>query len=276
MNPVLKSSKLVIFDLDGTLYEGTDHFDYYANHLKQNVPQSQQLDFWRDYTAMKDGHHPVQIGKGYDVKRDYILTIDPMTISVQSVQTWDGSYVPVEEWETLYSDPVSFDFETIIAVGDGWWYPFVTAKHYGVEDCYASYVATKEYMVTDEFELTPLPGLREGLIELKATKEIVLVTNSDREDVQRLLHELHLHDVFNHIITSAKKPTRTTDIFKEVVHQYEVDMSQVVSVGDNFMNEIAQALTLGMQGIYIHPQRASEVAHDHLTVIRSVVELFKN
>ncbi|MDT8859569.1 HAD family hydrolase [Alkalihalobacillus sp. MEB130] len=271
---MLANYKLVIFDLDGTLYEGTDHFDYYAEKLKAKVDQKNHDDFTSEYEKMKKGKHIVSIGKAYDVKQDLVLTVDPMTLMVSEAHRWDGECVPEEEISVLYPETLEFNFKDMIAIGDGWWLPFVTAKHYGVEDCYPSYVATKEYMVTDQFTLEKLEGLREGLTQLKQDTQTVLVTNSDKDDVGRLLQELDLTDVFDHVVTSAQKPAQTTAIFKELLQQYEVDAAETVSIGDNFINEIAPALLLGMKGYYINPHDF-KMDHHSLTVIPSVTACFQ-
>ncbi|GAE26321.1 hypothetical protein JCM9140_2371 [Halalkalibacter wakoensis JCM 9140] len=270
---MLSNYKLVIFDLDGTLYEGTDHFDYYAEKLKENVKTEYKAAFTNEYVEMKNGNHIVSIGKAYDVKRDLVLTIDPMTLMVTTAHKWDGTEVSPEETTKWYPATLEFNFKDMIAIGDGWWLPFVTAKHFGVEDCYPSYLATKEYMVTDQFTLDQLPGLKEGLKELKEQTQMVLVTNSDSEDVGRLLQELDLQGVFEHIVTSAQKPSRTTMIFEELLKQYNIKAEDAVSVGDNFINEIAPALLLGMKGYYINPHDF-KMNHGLLTVIPSVTKCF--
>ncbi|MFN7251687.1 MAG: HAD family hydrolase [Anaerobacillus sp.] len=273
MELMFKEGKLFIFDLDGTLYEGTDHFDYYAKRLLLDVAIENKQAFLRDYEMMKSGNHPIKIGKAYDVIRDTVLTLDPFTLKVVKVETWHGEVWPDEQSLEVYSEHLSFDFEKMIAIGDGWWLPFVAAKHYGVQNCHDRYVETKEYMVTEQFRLEPIKGVREGLLKLKATKKIVLVTNSDIDDVGRLLKELNLDGVFEHIITSAKKPSKTEELFKHLVEQYEVDPKEVVSVGDNFINEIAPALLMGMNGIYIDPLE-NQLTHKQLKVVRSLGECF--
>lgn len=266
--------KLVVFDLDGTLYEGTSHFDYYANHLKQKVDKKDRSEFQLDYEAMKAGNHVVQIGKAYDVENDAVLTIDPMTLRVVEAHTWDGEKFEDKSVEETYPGELSFNFDNMIAIGDGWWYPFVCAKHYGVEDCYSSYTATKEYMVSDDFTLEPLTGLRDHLIKLNKATQTVVMTNSDREDVGRLFYELGLEGIFDHIIPSANKPSSTSEQLQHLLTQYEVKPEEAVSVGDNFINEIAPAVLLGMDAVYIHPQMP-EVDLERVKVVSSVVDLFK-
>lgn len=273
MEQMLNNNQLFIFDLDGTLYEGTDHFDYYAERLLLDVAEENKEAFKRDYEKMKAGKHPVKIGKGYDVERDTVLTLDPLTLKVVKVETWDGEDWKDEKRAEVYSGLLSFNFEMMIAIGDGWWLPFVAAKHYGVKNPYPRYLETKDYMVTDAFQLDPIPGVREGLLQLKAEKKIILVTNSDRDDVERLLKELNLDGIFEDIVTSAKKPSRTVEIFSQLIERYEANPEEVVSIGDNFINEIFPALQMNMSAIYIDAQ-GSQFTHQRLVVVGSIGDCF--
>ncbi len=268
--------KLIIFDLDGTLYEDTDHFDHYASLLQERVAPEHQEDFMDDYIAMKRGEHTVSIGKAYDAVQDSVLTLDPLTLKVTHVQTWDGTEWDKERIEDTYKGDISFDFENIIAIGDGWWLPYSSARHHGVsiEETYQCYTKTKEFMVTDAFQLTKTPGLKEGLLKLKEEAEVVLVTNSEEDDVHRLLEELGLKDIFPEIIPLAQKPVQTKKIFLELMEKYGVKPEETVSIGDNLINEIAPALLLGMRTMYIQPT-GIELEHDNLKVVTGLEEVFK-
>ncbi|MFA9555910.1 HAD family hydrolase [Evansella sp. AB-rgal1] len=260
--------KLYIFDLDGTLYEGTDHFDYYARRLMLDINEEHHKNYWSDYEQMKAGEHPVSIGKAYDTKNDAILTIDPMTLTVVEVQDWNGNRRADLE-EEYGEEQVQFDFKNIIAIGDGWWLPCACALHYGVDECYPRYVETKEYMVTEEFQLDPIPGLSHFLRKLKEKANIVLLTNSDKEDVGRLLTELDLQGVFHEIVTSAQKPTKTTLLFEQLIEKYGVEPKEVVSIGDNFINEIAPALLMDMRAVYI-AEHSHQAHHDSLVQVKRI------
>ncbi|MCT1904269.1 HAD family hydrolase [Oceanobacillus sojae] len=271
---MLKDYKLVIFDLDGTLYEGTEHFDYYAKLLQEKVAPAYQADYLREYEAMKAGKHLVSIGKVYDAARDLVLTIDSLTFEVSAAYRWNGEKLSETETQEYYPGPQQFDFNHLVAIGDGWWLPFASAKHYGVEENYSSYLATKEFMVSDDFTIEKLEGLRTYLLQLKEKTQIVLLTNSDREDVTRLLNELDLTNIFDHMITSAKKPAYTKKWMEHLIEQYEIESAEAVSVGDNFINEIAPALSLGMDAVYIQPHGHNE-ERDGLKVIDSLTDFSK-
>ncbi|GAF21610.1 hypothetical protein JCM19047_1299 [Bacillus sp. JCM 19047] len=273
MNNLFKDVDLVIFDLDGTLYEDTDHFDYYADTLAKELSEETQERFFTDYKEMKKGNHIVSIGKAYDVKNDYVIEVDPFKGHVKKVHRWDGEEVSATEWENLYPSPVSYDFDQLIAIGDGWWLPNVAARHYGISDPQPAYDATKEYMATEHFSLTVIEGLREGLLSLKEKKSVVLLTNSTEDDVERLLHLLQLEGVFHEVITSARKPQYTKQRFEEIIARYNTSPEKTLSIGDNYLNEIIPAQTLGMKSIYIDLEEGAMTFGD--VKVRSISNLIE-
>jgi FMN phosphatase YigB (HAD superfamily) len=268
MKHIIENAKLLIFDLDGTLYEDTDHFDYYCRLLQKRVSEDKKEAFWKTYEDMKKGIHPVAIGKVYDIKNDTSVTVDPMTLQVTKVASFDGKEWPAKEIKKEYQGELVYDFDRLIAIGDGWWLPYATAMHFGLKqiDTWECYNATKEYMVTDEFSLTKTPGLKEALIRLKNEKKLVLLTNSEREDVKRLLAELELEDIFHAIHTEGHKPLKTKERIKEILSEFNVEPREAVSIGDNFINEIAPSLLLGLKAIYIQ-SNGSEIEHENLHII---------
>ena len=65
--------KVIVFDLDGTLYEDTHHFEYYAKQLQHKLPAEKRESFWKDYQSALDLQHALQIGRAYDVEQDLVL-----------------------------------------------------------------------------------------------------------------------------------------------------------------------------------------------------------
>ncbi len=254
MEDIIQQCRVIIFDLDGTLYEGTSHFEYYAKKIQELLSQELQQHFQKDYQEMLDGIHPVKIGTVYDAEMDYILTISPMTLEVLAVRNWKGQLICKEKQQELYPFPIHLDDERMIGIGDGWFLPVALGIHYGAKDIYHCYNKTKEYMASKEFLLEKTKGLKEALERLGETKKLVLMTNSDADDVKRLLQALELADVFDFEITDAFKPNKTEDHLQKIMILYSVQPEEVVAIGDNFINEIAPALKLGMYGIYLTNQ----------------------
>lgn len=272
MHNILLESKVLVFDLDGTLYDGTNHYDYYAELLAYEVQEEKRDAFKKDYHKIKNGDHVLTIGKIYDSERDLIITIDPITMKPIEVHTWEGQLLTNSQLEEKYFESINYELP-FIPVGDGWWLPLVTSYHYGAKDVYHCYDKTKEYMATEDFKIPEIKGLKKGLASLKNTKKLVLLTNSDRDDVTRLLQLLGLNNLFHLEITDGKKPIETEKHLQRIMKETNVLPQEIVSIGDNFINEIAPALKLGMHGIYITNHPLHQISST-LLVVKKLEEIF--
>ncbi|SFA94083.1 putative hydrolase of the HAD superfamily [Lentibacillus halodurans] len=250
------SIQLAVFDLDGTLYEDTHHFKYYANQLASKLPEEKRSLFWKDYYKMLKGKQPIVIGRVYDVDQDRILEVNPETYQVTKTWDWNGDIISAGE---DYQGTITFDFDSMIAIGDGWWLPVAAAKHYGVGSTFDAYQRTKTYMQTEDFQFTNDPSRREDLLKLEERFNLVLLTNSQADDVERLLKALDLEGIFHHIIPNAKKPAQTKAHFRSLLQQYDVKPAEVISIGDNYLNDIVPAENMGMHAVLIDPQGATPI-----------------
>ena len=154
----LTQISLIIYDLDGTLYEDTHHFNYYANELKKRLPVDVQDKFQAEYDAALRDEHTLRIGRTYDAIRDLILV--QIKGHVQEAYQWDGTPLPETEVHDLYKDGVTVNLETMFSVGDMWWVPGCMARHFGLTDAQTSeaFLATREYMMGPDFHMNRIPG----------------------------------------------------------------------------------------------------------------------
>jgi len=56
---IIENAELVIFDFDGILYKDTDHFVYYSEQLKKQLPEDVQLLFTKEYEKIVSRKHVV-------------------------------------------------------------------------------------------------------------------------------------------------------------------------------------------------------------------------
>ncbi|MGM8216337.1 HAD family hydrolase [Bacillaceae bacterium W0354] len=265
---------LIIFDMDGTLYEGREHFKLHVNNLLEKLPSDKQKQFMDIYNRVLEGHHPLQIGKIYDGARDLFWSWDPFEEKLIEARNWDDEVVQVEDAPT-HMAAQDFDFVNWVPVGDGWWPPYAIARHFGlnVAEIQESYNLTKVQMAEQDGYLQQTPGLKEYLKELKADKKLIVCTNSDEEDAKRLLKFLEIDDCFDELIPSALKPVMTKKYFQEVLESYQVDASRAVSVGDNYMNEIAPALQLGMYAVWLTDVTEKPVDDERLILTETLAQV---
>ncbi|MFB4162463.1 HAD family hydrolase [Alteribacillus sp. JSM 102045] len=268
---LLKNIKAAIFDLDGTLYEDTHHFKYYAALLEDMLEEKHRASFRKDYEKMLKGDHPAAIGRVYDVEHDRILEVDPGTNRVRRVWSWDGELI--SKGEDYYSEPIVYDFDSMIAIGDGWWLPVAAAKHYGAADTYEAYHKTKAYMQTEDFQFEEHPERRQALLHLSKHMKLFLITNSKTDDAAQLLETLDFKGIFHEVITDAKKPVHTEEHFARIIETEHLKPHETVSIGDNYLNDIVPAEKLGMHAVLIDPHGCTTTRYN-TACIRSLSELF--
>jgi FMN phosphatase YigB (HAD superfamily) len=255
----LSRISMIIYDLDGTLYEDTHHFDFYANELKKRLPEDVQEKFQADYDAARRDEHPIRIGRTYDAIRDLILV--QIKGQVQEAYTYDGVRLPDEKVQELYPNGVKVNLEDMFSIGDLWWVPSCIARHYGLPDAKTSeaFLATREYMMGPEFHMNKIPNLLESIAASRSNGvKQVLVTNSPQPDSEKILDKLGLLNSFDEKVFFARKPSGTKAVFERLSQQFEVPFDRILSVGDNWVNEILPALELGCQTVYIDPHDIGE------------------
>lgn len=93
---IIEQADVVIFDLDGTLYEGKGHFKLHTENLKSRVREDLQEAFQEKYDQYENGESPLQIGKIYDGERDLIWSWDPFQETLTEARNWENEIVEVE------------------------------------------------------------------------------------------------------------------------------------------------------------------------------------
>lgn len=207
--------KVIVFDLDGTLYEDTHHFDYYAKRIAERLEKGKQAFFWQDYHAVLTGIHPLKIGSIYDGKKDAILFLDSNHY-VYAVYEWDGTKWPDDAIQKHYPKQITVDLDNMLSIGDLWWVPSTIGRHYGLtnEETYAAFLETRTFMMSPHFTMKRTTGLAELLTQLRQHLFFVLMTNSPRPDSEAILEKLGLTNVFHKKNFSSEKAGRYSQTFK--------------------------------------------------------------
>lgn len=254
------SLSVFIFDLDGTLYDDTHHFEYYARALQTYVPAESQNSFWDDYLLAKSDQHTLRVGRVYDTETDLVLA--HYNLQVEHAYRWTGEPMSHTQTQQLYPAPIVIDMRRFLSIGDLWNVPNTIALHYGVrpEQTDAAFLQTRRYMMTDEFVMKQQPELIEVLSQLKRQgKHLVLMTNSPEEDSERIIIKLGIGHLFSFKQFASQKPTMTTKRIQSFKERFQAaNFSQMISIGDNWINEIAPADGLGCQTLYIDPHQIGE------------------
>jgi FMN phosphatase YigB (HAD superfamily) len=244
--------KAIVFDLDGTLYEDTHHFRYYAERIKDRLSQEVQEPFMEEYEKAAAGGHTLSIGRIYDAVKDIVLVQKDGKAS--QAYTWEGNPLETSVIEQLYPSIIEIDMQRFLSVGDLWWIPGSLGIHYGLDRSvtYDCFLETRQYMMSPDFNMSPVNGFKETLMKLHSQLKLILLTNSPKPDSEAILKKLGLDEVFHKKIFQAQKPTMTAVRFEEISEEFNLPFESILSVGDNFINEILPAKKLGCRTIYIN------------------------
>jgi FMN phosphatase YigB (HAD superfamily) len=143
----------------------------------------------------------------------------------------------------------------MLSIGDLWWVPSAIGRHYGLtnKDTYAAFLETRAFMMSPYFTMKRIEGLAELLDELRHYLSLVLMTNSPEPDSEAILKKLGLSHVFHRKIFQARKPTDTAKHLETICTEFGVRYEEIMSIGDNWRNDIFPAKRLGCKTIYVDP-----------------------
>lgn len=231
-----------IFDFDGTLYAEQRPFELYAEELAKRLPENLRDAFWRDYQNSMQGRHPLRPGRGF-ARPEHIVRYRYPEGATQWLD-WQGNPQPAREGSVQW-------------IGDLWWIGPAIAAHYGLtpEAQDEAFLAVRELMADPAFPINGHPGLRQLLEQAHERHRLVLLTNSPEPDSKAILRKLNLLDAFDHIGYRSNKPKGLATY----LDQLSGPLDDLLSVGDNFFNDVAPAIERGAQAIYIDPYGEIEV-----------------
>ncbi|WP_062197285.1 HAD family hydrolase [Massilibacterium senegalense] len=249
----LENVDVLVFDLDGTLYDDDQQFFHLKEELKKQITNDNHEKFDHDYDSIINRTHSLQVGTVYDVMRQWIIHHSNHTVT--NVFDWNGAPIPQKKWPKEYEQSFPIKTDTLFPIGDIWELLGVAAFYYKIDtkQFLQSFFATRRYMMSDHFKMTPIQQIDATFAKLYHTKKVVLMTNSSEEDGRAILKKIGIHDYFHHYIFSAKKPIHTQEHLINIQKMYDVPYNRILSIGDNFVNEIIPAKQLNCKTICIDP-----------------------
>lgn len=248
----------IVFDLDGTLYRETHHFERYAAELRDRLPVAAAEAFWADYHAADRGEHVCRFGRVYDMELGNVLALDGLprvsgTTPVAEAWTWTGEPLGPDDLAASYGAGVDLHPRRFANIGDTWNVAYAAARHYGLDRATVdeAFLATRDYMASPEFEMEPVPGLAPALRRLKGRVYLALATNSPQACSEVLVDKLDLTGVFDAFHFSARKPRGLTPVLEATAAAARVGPAALLSVGDNRRNDVLPAHAYGSRGVLL-------------------------
>ncbi|MDI3256987.1 MAG: HAD family hydrolase [Kyrpidia sp.] len=252
--------RMIVYDLDGTLYRDQGHFVYYRDRLSAAAPRV--AAFERDYERIAEERHPLRVGAFYDGRNGRICGPD-------GVSAWDGRIIEVGSgpYDALIGAlEEERDLGEWLYIGDLWWVMVALAAQHRVppEDLRRSFLATRAHMMDDAVPVPEVPELRE-FVQARREEGVVqvLATNSPEPDSRAIIRKLGLDGVFDVCSFVTGKPAGLPARLEAWGAEFGVSRDRILMVGDNYRNDVVPARRCGCRTAFVdshrvpHPVRAT-------------------
>jgi FMN phosphatase YigB (HAD superfamily) len=206
------TSRVLLFDFDGTVSLGDEPVIAYARHLDEEAGSSTAL----------------------------------ITRTVSRWLAADGR-VPAAIDGLTDADPVFLGLHVIDGAIDGYYAAQQLARLLGVtpEHIDAAYRASRADLADGLISTHAPEGFASFLAAFPASVHRVLVSNSPENGLREQLEKLELTRSFDEVVTSANKPAGLPAIVGRILDEQGVAADRLLSVGDIWVNDLAPVAVLG-------------------------------
>ena len=237
--------RVILFDMDGTLYQ--DH-EFHRNYLRYLLTGTNYENFREQAVRLADeimDHGAVPMNRFYRIR--------PINHSVASwqelVSLINADLVDEMPFEACYRDGLC----GLQFLADPWEVATMIAAKLGVLDQNGEPAFLQIRQEMEDKALMPNQELREMLEKLKERYTTVLLSNSPQTSAANFIDRLGFTGAFTFNLYDACKPYRLFENLHCHPGLEHVPSSAVLSVGDHAFNEIVNVHLAGGKTIWMNP-----------------------
>jgi FMN phosphatase YigB (HAD superfamily) len=269
----MQDIKVVIFDLDGTLYQDESFVERYLNILFDGSEWEGELArIQREAAAILRNEHPLRIGFFYNPLQEHILQHDGQYAT--GALSWEGQEIDAHAFASLYGQKQGFVREHMY-VGDAWSVVNVIAHHYRIPESKRkeAFLQVRKEMLESAKGIIAQEAVRKAIRGLRCRK--VLMTNSPLETARDFIKYLGVEELFDDIRYEGNKPWGLPDYVNELVEQEKFEPAQMLSIGDHAWNDLYPVHRLGGHTVWISPYQSQDPSlwDVHLKSLDQLAEL---
>lgn len=258
--PWWKDIRLIVLDLDGTLYRDEKFLYRYAAHLLEDIPYAPKVcALARNAEDILFGRHPVTPGVFYDPDYEMVLDYDGSTI--RNIRTWEGGELDWSKQEELM-DAIQSRRKQWICLGDEWGVMTALARRLrlSAERSNKAFLSVREEMLSHR-GIPPYCPLAAALQALRPPWfRKLLVTNSPAASGFGFVAHLGVGRLLDSCIFDGGKPEALPDHLHAWMRREGLSFANVVSIGDNAWNDLRPIKQLGGRTVlisrYSYPQQS--------------------
>lgn len=250
----IKDIQVIIFDLDGTLYQDHSFMYRYLNYMVDGGPhEPYKADILQDLSNILQGQHSCKIGNFYYVPNKLCFHHD--NEKVTAAYTWQGEQS--QDWDYTNTELLA-SMEDVIYVGDSWSVLHVLAQFYGIskEKRQEAFMAVRRDMIGESHAIQKHEQVIRLVRELGTKYRKILMTNSQKEAAEGFVSFLGLENAFDEITFGGEKPYGLEGRIKQLVQEENIAPHQIVSIGDHAWNDLYPVRRSGGRTVFISPYRS--------------------
>ncbi|CAM4397065.1 HAD hydrolase-like protein [Paenibacillus alkaliterrae] len=251
----LSAVKVIIFDMDGTLYQEDTYLERYIRYLLEGTEHEGETEAVVSAgRAILTGEHPFQFGHFYHTQ-DNVALVRHEESFVQGF-TWEGT--AIDERARAYGQ-LSSQAPHLIHIGDPWGIAAVVRHKYKLseEKQQSAFVRVREEMILEPYHFEFRSDLFQAMEELTAVDRKILMTNTYLESGIEFLNYMEIHHLFEEVYCGAEKPLGLSSYFASLLEQgYQAH--EILSIGDNTWNDLHPVKRMGGRTCFISPYPTSD------------------
>jgi len=246
---------VVVFDLDGTLYQ--DHafpFRFIA-HLLEGTAHERDIPAWQDAAAaIFAGRRPFRVGHWYDAASGLCADLggafDPAAMRAYD---WDGAPLQAALPLDAAAWAEAAAARRLLYAGDAWSVVAVIAARLGVPeaDRQRAFRRVRDEMLAPPHAIARHDRLLAAVKRLPCRK--MLLTNSPADTASAFVQHLGLDGAFSHTAFGSGKPDGLAALLDRLIREEGVPAERIVSIGDHAWNDLEPARQAGCRTVAVHP-----------------------
>lgn len=254
----LQDIKVVIFDLDGTLYQDEQFHKRYLAYLLEGTQYQEQLDsLIEQIDNILYTDYAVKIGCFYSFQHDHFLQVEQG--QVQRAYTWEGAEIGAAECTALYKN-TGFVLNQCLYIGDTWSIVTLISRRLNIanEQLKHAFVRVREEMLSEPFAIRTHQNLLQAVANLTSLHKKILITNTPAPSGIQFVNYLGLDQAFDQIIYDGNKPDGIKIIIQSLLEQQNLKPAEILSIGDNAWNDLHPVRAIGGRTVWISPYDSAD------------------
>ncbi|NHN34099.1 HAD family hydrolase [Paenibacillus sp. S3N08] len=260
----LSKIKVIIFDMDGTLYQEDTFVERYISYLLEGSVSKQQIEAATvEARKIIEGNHPIKLGHFYHKTDDVALV--PSNGAFNQALTALGLALDEQKFREQY-ESLSLHDSNLIYMGDPWGVVAAIRHKYKIPEDKMNYAfeRIREEMILEPYLFAYPIEMLQAIQQLDAVEKKILMTNTYEKSGIAFLEYMQILHLFDEIYCGAEKPLGIKKYVETLLEQgYEPH--EILSIGDNPWNDLYPVKQIGGRTCFISPYPSGD---NHLWDLR--------